>query len=536
MLPTVREVLATPVLASADPEVLTGAGELDRHVRWVHPAEVADIAHLLRGGEIVIITGIVLSEDPAAMNSYVQSLAAAGVAGLFVELGRRWEQIPAALVEGCRSAGLVLVALHKVVRFAAVVEEVGARILDSQVQDLRATEQIHETFTRLDVEAAGPDEILAAVAQIASLPVVLESARHQVIGYELAGRDPNDVLADWPRRSRRVGLAGRTGYDRPSGWLTTVVGSRGDDWGRLVIITDSVPTRRIHVLVERAAAALSLHQMRSRARDSVERSAHSGLISDLRAVRITPELVVRCEAVSFPVRERSYFAVAVRQQLGTEDRKGWSLTDLASTLSKAARTLQMSMLVGLETDHVIALMSNPSRLSAESAMGSLVRELRRSLNVTISRGEVVYRLEDVHRTLADAKNILAATDPDDPRAWTTLADVHLSGLIHLLRDDERLRLFAQRELGPLIAYDVERGTNLLDLLAGFLEAPGGKAAAAKSLLLSRPVLYERLAKIESILGVSLDDPYMRTSLHVAVMAKALFDVESGRNAQPRSTP
>lgn len=522
MLPTVREVLAMPLLTASDPEVIAGSAGLDREVRWVHPAEVADIAHLLRGGEIVIITGIVLSEDVDAMRTYVRSLADAGVVALFVELGRRWAQVPHALTQACQSSDLVLVALHKVVRFAAVVEEVAARVFESQMEDLRASEHIHETFTRLDVDAAGPEEILAAVTQIAGMPVVLESAHHQVIGYNSAGRDAKDILADWPRRSRGVGLAGRTGYDRPSGWLTTVVGSRGDDWGRLVMITDSVPSRRDHVLVERAAAALSLHQMRSRARDSVERNTHTGLIAELRAVRITPELIVRCEAANFPVRDRSFFAVAVHQKLGSDVGKSWSLTDLASTLAKSARTMQMAMLVGVETDHVIGLISIPQTLSVNSVLATLAREVRQSLHVTISRGEVVHRLEDTFRTLIDAKNILAASDPDDPRPWITLADVHLRGLIHLLRDDERLRLFARRELGPLIAYDAARGTNLLRLLTGFLETPGSKAAAAKSLLLSRPVLYERLAKIESILDVDLEDPHIRTSLHVAVMVTSLF--------------
>jgi purine catabolism regulator len=36
------------------------------------------------------------------------------------------------------------------------------------------------------------------------------------------------------------------------------------------------------------------------------------------------------------------------------------------------------------------------------------------------------------------------------------------------------------------------------------------------------VLYERLAKIESILDVDIEDPHIRTSLHVAVMVTSLF--------------
>ncbi|MET4427189.1 MULTISPECIES: PucR family transcriptional regulator ligand-binding domain-containing protein [unclassified Mycolicibacterium] len=524
---TVRSVLSMPLIASADPEVLSGHHRLDHAVRWVHPAEVADIAHLLSGGELVLVTGIVLPENTEAMQDYAQSLSAAGVAGLFIELGRRWSEVPPSLVMACRSVDLVLVALHKIVRFAGVVEEVGGQILASQVEDLRASEHIHETFTRLDLNAAGPDEILTAVVQIAHLPVVLESSRHHVIRYNLAGRDPKDVLSDWPRRSRGVSFSTRTGYDRASGRLTTVVGSLGDDWGRLSILTDSQPSRRDHVLVERAAAAMSLYQMRSRARDSVERNTHTALIGEMRAGRMSPELTMRCETANFPARSRRFVAIGVRQRVA--EGRQWALTDIASNIAQTARSLGVSILVGVETDHVIALIGFPQSIAPEVVMTRLTQELQKSLSAHIARGEVVERLDEAYQTLIDARNILAVTDPDDERPWVTLADVHLKGLIHLLRDDERLRLFACRELAPLLAHDAQRGTALLPILRGFLDTPGPKAAAAKRLLLSRPVLYERLARIESILGVDLDDPHMRTSLHVAVMAKELFDGEaSGR--------
>ncbi|MEU6230629.1 PucR family transcriptional regulator ligand-binding domain-containing protein [Streptomyces sp. NPDC047042] len=529
MLPTVRQILAMPVLATADPEVLAGQDQLDRPVRWLHPAEVADIAHLLRGDEIVLMTGVILGDDAQRIRDYVRSLAVAGAAGVVVELGRKWSSLPEALISACRREDLVLIALHREVRFASIVEEVGARILDTEIEELRASEYIHETFTRLDVDGARPEEILAAVVRIASVPVVLESSRHQVVGYDTAGRSTASVLGDWGRRSRGIVPSGRTGYDRRTGWLMTVVGSRGDDWGRLVLLTDTLPNRRDYVLIERAAAALALHQMRSRARDGAERNTHTALLGELRAGRITNELVVRCEAAHLPVRTRRFVAIALRGRLTAQDERQWSLTDLATVVVKASRSLGTPMLVGLDTDHVIALTSMPVTMSPDAMTAALAQEVRKTASVTIARSEVVDRLEDTFRTLIDARHILDAAEADDPRPWITLADVHLRGLVHLLRDDERIRLYVRRELGPLQAYDADRGTSLMTLLRVFLEEPGGKAAAAKRLLLSRPVLYERLARIESILEVDLEDPHIRTSLHVAVLAWSLADEETHRS-------
>ncbi|AIY16772.1 PucR family transcriptional regulator [Pimelobacter simplex] len=535
MLPTLREVLATPVLSAADAEVVAGADQLDRPVRWLHPAEVADIASLLRGDEVVLTNGLFLGDDADEIHRYVGSLTAAGVAGLVLELGRRWPAVPAALVEACREHSLALVALHREVRFAAVVEEVGARIHDAQVEDLRAIEQLHDDFTRLDLAQTDAAAILRTIARVAQAPVVLESFRHQVLGFDLARGDHSGVLGEWSRRSREVTTPGRTGYDRRSGWLTTVVGTRGDDWGRLVLITEGLPRRRDYVLVERAAATLALQQLVTGARDGLERGTHAALLAELRAGRITPELLVRCEASHLPVTGCRLFAVAVRGRVEPGAPGVAAPADLGGALAGAARDLGLPVLVGVEADHAVGLVSLAPGRAADAAMQALVRALRGRVAVTVARGEVVGRIEDAPATLVGAEHVLAATESDDPRPWTTLADVHVRGLVHLLRDDERLQAFAGRELGPLLAHDADRGTSLTDLLRVYLESRGGKAGAAKSLLVSRPVLYERLARIEAVLGVDLEDPQIRTSLHLALLARASLDELPGSPATTDTT-
>ncbi|MDE8649906.1 PucR family transcriptional regulator [Rhodococcus qingshengii] len=509
------------VLAEADPEILAGIDQIDRPVRWLHPAEVTDIAHLLRGDEVVLTTGTNLPDVREEVVPYAASLADAGVVGLFVELGRKWTRIPQSVIDAFLSANLVLVALHREVRFATVVEEVGASILDARVEDLRASERIHETFTRLDLESASTEEILNAVIRLCGSPVVLESSRHQVISFANASKDTTDILSDWPRRSRAAVLSGRTGYDRRTGWLMTVVGSRGDDWGRLIVMTTSLPSRRDYVLIERAAAALTLYQMRARARDSAERNTHTALLAELRAGRVSTEVIMRCEAASFPTKSRRFFAVAVRSRINSADSKNWSLADLAAGLASSLRSLQLDGFVGIDTNHVVGLVSIQGSASAEAVMGRIAKRLHQTANVIIAQGEVVDRLDNANRTLVGAENILASTDSDDRRPWVTLEDAHLRGLLHLLQHDERLDLYVRRELSPLFEHDSKRGTSLVQLLTVVLNSRGGKTAAAKSLLLSRAVLYERLAKIESILGVDLEDPHIRTSLHVALLAHSL---------------
>ena len=94
----------------------------------------------------------------------------------------------------------------------------------------------------------------------------------------------------------------------------------------------------------------------------------------------------------------------------------------------------------------------------------------------------------------------------------------LRGLLHLLRDDARVQTFTERELGPLLTYDAQRGSDLVHVLGLYLASGRNKVLTAQRAHLSRPALYERLRRIERVLGVDLEDVESCASLHVALLA------------------
>ncbi len=149
---TVSDLLAMPVLAAARPEVVAGSALASRPIRWVHTSEIYDIAPLLKGGEVLLTTGLgLVASSPKAQGDYVRALAAKGVAALVMELGRTFTAPPASMVDAARETGLPLVVLHGVVPFIEVTE---------QVHPLLLSEPDPET-----TPSRGPgDELLAGLA------------------------------------------------------------------------------------------------------------------------------------------------------------------------------------------------------------------------------------------------------------------------------------------------------------------------------------------------------------------------------------
>jgi len=529
MLPTVADLLDLDVVRRGSPRVLTGADRLGAPVRWVHVLELADAAHLLQGGELVLTTGIALPTDGELLARYAGELAAAGVSALAVELGRRYTSaLPAALIRAAGEHGMPLIAFEREVPFVEITEAVHARIIDSQLEELRASERLHEVFTELSVAGASPDEIVRQAATLAGRPVILADLAHRVLACEPVGADPARLLAGFAGRSRAVQLRGRTLFDQASGWLVTPVGARGEDWGRVILVCGETPAVTDTVLIERAATTLALGRLLTRHAESVERQAHRTLISGIiaQAHADPAEAAMRARALGVPVDGRQLIAVVLRLAspggvpgISAHTR----VLEAADAVAAACRAEQVPALVGtLDDVQAGALLSLAPQAGADqvlTAIATRVFERLSSSHWVLGAGAAAGSIREVRRSFLEAGQVAeVAADrpgPDQPLVYR-LPDLHLRGLLHLLRDDPRLQTFVERELGALLASP--RGPELVAVLDTYLRAGGNKAEAAKNSHLARPTFYERLRRIERILGVSLDSAESRASLHVALLA------------------
>ena len=563
MLPTVAEILALDPVRRGAPKVVAAADRLDAPVRWVHVIELAEAAHLLRGGELVLSTGIALPADPAGLARYVADLASVGVSALAVELGSRYARsLPAALVSAASGHRLPLIVLQRETQFIEITEAVHARIIDTQLEELRASEHLHQVFTDLAVSGAPAGEVVRQAATLSGCPVILENVAHQVLACEPAGHDTARLLAGFAARSRAVTPPGRTGYDPASGWLVTVVGARGEDWGRLIMVRGGPAEARDVALVERAATTLALGRLLDHERESLERQAHRTILGAFlgHGYAEPAEAEARARALGVPVRGRRLLAVVVRLSHGDTGLEAHARAlRTADVMAAACRSAQVPALVGtLDDIRVGGLLALAPRADPDAALARLAARLRRQLgdDDVIGAGSVVESVLEVQRSFLEAEQVAEVAARDSMgrkgvsgagagrngaarngagRDFYRLPDLRLRGLLHLLRDDPRVQAFAERELGPLLRRDDATGSQLVATLTAYLEAGGNKAEAARRAHLARPTLYERLKQIEAVLGVSLESAQSLTSLHVAVLAHTVLAstvLADGRSRAP----
>ncbi|WP_435813621.1 PucR family transcriptional regulator [Streptomyces tauricus] len=551
---TVTDVLALPVLAAGQPEVVAGAARLGRPVRWVHITELTDPASFLKGGELVLTTGMPLPEDPAGVRRYVDELADIGAAALVIELVRRYHRPPAPLIQACRVRGLPLVTLAKDVNFLEVTQVVHTLILGSQADAVRRTQRIHEAFTALTLRGAGPEDVVRAAAEMSGRTVVLENLVHQALLCEPSGGTVDEALTGWERRSRVTPPVDRPEVGGPEGWLVTPVEYQGERWGRVAMLppppsgtptltAPTAPTASVApvtsdvsaasggsaasaavfgpqdvTVLERTAMALTIARLIHAT--PWERTAHRSALRDLveQRHRSPADARARLAALGLPTEGTVFLAILMDTRTPVDD------TGLEPRLSEQLRTTGTAALVGTlapaRLGILLALRPAQPRRSTVEQLGRTALEVDPCAVVSI--GSEVTDLAHTARSFREASRVAEATRPGRRlpagRSYHELSDIGLRRLLYALREDTRVQEYAERQLGRLIDHDARHGTDLLATLRHYLDAAGSKTGAARLGGLSRETVHQRLRTIERLLDCDLGSGERRTGLHVALTA------------------
>jgi PucR family transcriptional regulator, purine catabolism regulatory protein len=532
---TVREVLALPAVARGVPEVVAGDAQLDRPVRWAHSGEVPYMAEMLKGGELLLMTGIGIGRGEREQRRFVADLSTRGICGLMIELGPRFQRLPAALVDEARQRELPLVVLHQELRFVEVTEAVHREIVGRQLEAMRRGEELHRRFTDLMLSGAGVPEVLAELADVVANPVILEKQDEGVLYHASGGSDDDAVLAAWDAFVRRLPGA-------PSAVDQPVPTTDEEPWGRLVALALERPLdAAARMAVERAVGLVALALLRERTEEALASRERGNFLAGLLEGDVDEAQARRRAATAgFDPGDRLLVPLAIARAPGAPRRlddealwtrvwsdlrrelDGWGVPAITGT-----RGRQRELLV------VLAIRGHDARTTVAEQFAQLVadacaRHLGRSDAALVCVGPAAASWDGLGAGLRTTVDGLAPAAHSQARPWHDVMRPDLDALLWSLRDRPAVRRFAESRLAPLVEHDRRRKAELLPTLAALCRHGGRKAETARALHIERQSLYHRLARIEELLDVDLSDGETLLDLHLAVRAREGLAAEAAR--------
>lgn len=534
---SVSWVLQLPEVRRAVPEVLAGRAALGRPVRWAHVAEIAEIASVLKGGELLLTTGMGLGARRAQRLAFIEALAERDVAGLMVELGTSLPELPAELVAAAERVRLPLIALHRPALFVEITEAIHRELVNREHQTLRHGRELQQQLTQLALDGAGPFEILDAVSALIDNPVLLERRGNGIV-YSRTHRAGSDaVLAAYEAVRRDL-------PDAPPVVAQPVPIDGDAAWGRLLAIgIDSPLGDADRIAVEQAGSLIALALLRSRQDDLLTARHRGNLLTGLQQDRID-EASASAHAADLGFSrddQRFLLPIAVmrhqhsRLSVGAVDDD--TLTLLWRDLDQELRERHIRAIVGLRVEQpaillVLSLGDDPgTRTAVADRVAAVIHEIvgrcaRDERAPIVCVGGAARSWTQVRRQLLDAADALPAAARAPAQRWHDASRPDLGRTLWSLRDSMQLRAFVHAQLHPILQWDRRHGTQLLQTLIAYCEHDGRKAETARAIHVERQSLYHRLARIEELLGASLQHPDTRLGVQLALRATRYMPIRS----------
>jgi purine catabolism regulator len=529
-------LLLRDLIRDLDIRLVAGESGLDRPVRWVHISELADPTPWLSGGELLLTTGMNLT-DADEQRAFVERLAGHDLAGVGLGTGFAHKEVPSALQDAAAELGFPLFDVPYDVPFIAVTEKAFSHLVNEQYAVLQRALSAHERLERIVLSEQGLDGVTAALASLIGGTAMVYDAR----GEALARSDgavplsPEVLDAAGVELRERTRAGARRGY-APSGELhgralalpvvrTPPAGDDGDTpqaW--LIAVKDRGGLGEFDRLVlHQAVTVVALELLRRRVADDTERRLAGDILSALVSGELAgSELARRLEPFGLHDRIGVLVLTPPRSVKGlVEDGLSAALRDEARGGLAAGTGRFSCALLPLErgeTDEDLFALAERVR---ERASRAAEAPLPAGAGRAVAPAELRRTFHEA-RCALEAQALSGEANGDGaPHLLATYRDLGSFQLLLSLQDDDALRLFCDSILAPIEDGEGAYGGELMRSLEAFIECNGQWERAARQLYCHRHTLRYRIRRVEELTGRSLDSARDRIDFWLALRGREL---------------
>ena len=507
---TVGGLLKTPGL---DIRLVGGSAGLNGAIRWVHVSELEDPTPWLKGGEILLTTGMGVGRTPAHQRAYLERLRRAGLSGLGFGTGFSFKTVPRPLAQAADRASFPVFEVPYEVPFIAITEAVFTRLLAEQYDVLSRSLEAEHSLTRAVLDGQGVEGIVGALTRATrGWALLVDLHGSPIAATPATARSQIPLVLGELHSPRAEGLRfGLSVVERGQHVSIQPVTAQGRIEAFLATGKKEPLTQFDRIVSSHALALLALELTKARAVSDAERRLKGDLLDQIIRGAVPPgEARLALERLGFDLS--SPLAVVVFSST-TEAPEVLALA-CEEALSRQGRAFLAS-----PRDDVVLSVMQPDGPGFLPGLRQSVAD--RSAGPVLAGAGSLVPFEQLLQGVRESRYALQLCRTEG-RLQAEFADLGTYQLLLSLQDPEALRTFADSVLAPLDRYDQAHGGDLLASLRGFLERNARWEAAAKDLFVHRHTLRYRMRKVEELTGRRLSSARDRMEFFLALRARDLL--------------
>ncbi|MCG7377659.1 PucR family transcriptional regulator ligand-binding domain-containing protein [Paenibacillus sp. ACRSA] len=544
---TIKDMLDRPVFDRA--RLAAGKEGLSRQVGWVHVLEITNVSPFVSPHDLILSTGLWL-QSAEGREEYLLQLIGSEAAGLCVEFGTSIYSIPEQLIELADRHHFPLIVFEQPVRFVEITQDIHSLLINHQHQLLKSLESYSRKLQQLTIQSTDMSAVMNLLHDYAAKSVVY-----------ISSMEPGSFVPDLPPESEQ---AIYTWYEQEVEHLD-LNDSDTELWFHLdednvllchpvvcfgqvfsavgMLVHPTAPVEYLKLLLDYTAKAAATLTLRSQFLEEKMVRNQNELIQDLMNGNIHQEEQAQTRmGLRLLAKGQYWFAGGVmeieHQWKGTgRERMEANHQDILVLLRSLLKKNNLTSLIMLKNNQVylscakeeINLSTRDQLLRAlEGIVGDITRFASRNLKqvaIRVGFGKLRSRLTEMHDSLQEAYQVIEVS-----RTVDQMEHIHFyerMGIYQMLKalPQSFLQPFVNDHLGVLIEHDRAYHLRLVVTLDAYLRSFGSKRDAAARLFIHRQTLYNRLEKLEELLGSDFMDQGRRICLEMALLAHAMIEDE-----------
>lgn len=509
---TVQRLLQLPLFKGV--KVMAGSSGLSKEIFYVDFMETPTLTGFLRPNELILTTGYSIRHEPAMLGRLLDEMHRVGGAAVGIKTKRFLHEVPQEALQKSDLYGIPLFDIPLEITYVDMTHTVIDQILSRQAYLLREVREVNQQFTNLVLNRR-TTELVVLIGHLLGCEAAVLNEHGEV--ESCTSRFGGTAFVE--KRPVQVG-------SKVMGYLAISRKLGDQETFEEMCLDHAITVLAIDFTIRQSQ---QLHREREQESFLVELFSGSSHQEDL--------LRYRAQQLGIPLG-RYFYTMVLQPRSGGEQGGGeqpharlYNL--LVQRVNKPGNHTRKGVFIN---DSLIILVSTAhdseekQRADAEQLLRELMapaEELPPQARMCAGIGGLREKLSDVPDSRLEAHKALSIGTHTLPKQEIVhFHEVLVEDLLLDAAGHPVLNALTSMLIEPLVAYDLEYGTELLATLSAFLRLGGNTKRVAEELFIHRNSVLYRLERINEIIQNDLTDPEVRFRLDVAIRVWKTKDIDS----------
>lgn len=540
--------------------LVAGERGIDQMITRTNIMDNPDTFDWLMAGEFLLSTGYIFQKNEALQRQIVRSLAEINCAGLCIKIERYLKRIPDCMLEEANRLDFPLIELPFGYSLSTTIGIINRKLFAETNDLLEGTMSIHQEVMQTALASGGLHNLTETLVRLIGNPVLITDSGWKLLCHVDRPDNPFPLAKHINLTRKQVPFPGAfiqtlpntlryykkavtrvftlaTGQNVPCRILP--VAAHNYIYGYL-IVWESVRSlgELDYVALEQVAIVAALERIRAKEVEQIKLRVRkdffdellSGHIESLNAIRSMAEIHglnfdgdYRCLMVRYDNEDPTLW----EQQLVNQEKFRLITEQITTVIAKSAEEVGINIVtLPRGGQYIILAELSPHRESGISLIRQMAQRIADTLppgpqgrSAVVIVGNCVSTVAEVYQSYRSAQSgIRLARSSGLNNSVIFMDDLAVFQLLSENVDKDVLRRFCRSSIGPLLDYDNQHDSQLMETLDKYFQRNGNISDAAKDMYIHRNTCIYRIEKIKALLNTDLRNPNKLLELQLALLA------------------